>query len=59
LNFEILQVERQEAVINEVSKLCEVTENICRVEEEETKQSFFDLPIWSSPTDLMASLCGD
>ncbi|KAL9292951.1 hypothetical protein AtEden1_Chr3g0187841 [Arabidopsis thaliana] len=55
----IFMVERQEAVINEVSKLCEVTENICRVEEEETKQSFFDLPIWSSPTDLMASLCGD
>ncbi|CAE6069858.1 unnamed protein product [Arabidopsis arenosa] len=55
----LFMAEAQEAVINDVSKLCEVAENICRIEEEEKKQSFFDLPIWSSPTDLMASLCAD
>ncbi|KAG7563786.1 hypothetical protein ISN44_As10g005540 [Arabidopsis suecica] len=55
----LFMAEAQEAVINDVSKLCEVAENICRIEEEEKKQSFFDLPIWSSPTDLMTSLCAD
>ncbi|CAL9248388.1 unnamed protein product [Arabidopsis halleri] len=55
----LFMAEAQEAVINDVSKLCEVAENICRIEEEEKRQSFFDLPIWSSPTDLMTSLCAD
>ncbi|CAH8266954.1 unnamed protein product [Arabidopsis lyrata] len=55
----LFMAESQEAVINDVSKLCEVAENICRIEEEEKKQSFFDLPIWSSPKDLMTLLCGD
>ncbi|KAL1203373.1 hypothetical protein V5N11_033155 [Cardamine amara subsp. amara] len=53
-------VEAQETVIDDVSKLCEVAENICRIEEEEKKQSLFDLAIWrSSPKDLMTSLCAD
>ncbi|KAL0855955.1 hypothetical protein Bca101_061108 [Brassica carinata] len=52
--------EAQEEIINDVSNLCEVAENIIRVEEEETKQSLFDLDVWrSSPTNLMASLCAD
>ncbi|KAG7558988.1 hypothetical protein ISN45_Aa05g006000 [Arabidopsis thaliana x Arabidopsis arenosa] len=55
----LFMAEAQEAVINDVSKLCEVAENICRIEEEENKQCFFDLPIWSSPKDLMTSLCAD
>ncbi|EOA25560.1 hypothetical protein CARUB_v10018904mg [Capsella rubella] len=55
----LFMAEAQEAVINDVLKMCEVAENICRIEEEEKKQSFFDLPIWSSPTDLMTSLCAD
>ncbi|XP_010502760.1 PREDICTED: uncharacterized protein LOC104779997 [Camelina sativa] len=53
----LFMAERQEAVINDFFKLCEGAENICRTEEEEKKQSFFDLPIWSSPTDLMTPLC--
>ncbi|XP_010514459.1 PREDICTED: uncharacterized protein LOC104790407 [Camelina sativa] len=53
----LFMAEAQEAVINDFFKQCEVVENICRIEEEEKKQSFFDLPIWSSPTDLMTSLC--
>ncbi|KAF8058812.1 hypothetical protein N665_1241s0006 [Sinapis alba] len=51
--------EAQEVIINDVSNLCEVAENIIRVEEEETKQSLFDLAVWSSPRNLMASLCAD
>ncbi|CAH2045163.1 unnamed protein product [Thlaspi arvense] len=52
--------EAQEAIINDVSHLCPVAENICREEEEEEKkQSFFDLDVWSSPTSLMVSLCAD
>ncbi|XP_010425527.1 PREDICTED: uncharacterized protein LOC104710593 [Camelina sativa] len=53
----LFMAEAQEAVINHYLKQCEVAENLCRIEEEEKKQSFFDLPIWSSPTDLMTSLC--
>ncbi|KFK33670.1 hypothetical protein AALP_AA5G044400 [Arabis alpina] len=53
----LVMVEAQEAIIQDISNLCEVAENICKMEEEEKKQCFFDLPIWSSPTDLMASLC--
>ncbi|ESQ32711.1 hypothetical protein EUTSA_v10004961mg [Eutrema salsugineum] len=51
--------EAQEVIINDVSNLCEVAENICGMEEEEKKQSLFDLAVWSSPTGLMASLCTD
>ncbi|KAJ4877875.1 Uncharacterized protein Rs2_42893 [Raphanus sativus] len=51
--------EAQEVIINDVSNLCEVVEEIIRVEEEETKQSLFDLDVWSSPRNLMASLCAD
>ncbi|VVB04227.1 unnamed protein product [Arabis nemorensis] len=53
----LFMAEAQEAIIQDISNLCQVAENICRMEEEEKKQSFFDLDIWSSPTDLMASLC--
>uniref|UniRef100_A0A1J3I147 Uncharacterized protein n=1 Tax=Noccaea caerulescens TaxID=107243 RepID=A0A1J3I147_NOCCA len=55
----LFAVEAQEAAIHDISNLCEVAENICRMEEEEKKQSLFDLAVWSSPTDLMASLCAD
>ncbi|CAN7026016.1 hypothetical protein IGI04_024786 [Brassica rapa subsp. trilocularis] len=48
--------EAQEAIVNDVSNLCEVAENICRVEQEE-QESLFDLAVWSSPRSLMASLC--
>ncbi|XP_013725043.2 uncharacterized protein LOC106428840 [Brassica napus] len=51
--------EAQEVIINDVTNMCEVAESITRVEEEETKQSLFDLDVWSSPTNLMASLCAD
>ncbi|CAN6853493.1 unnamed protein product [Brassica oleracea] len=51
--------EAQEVIINDVSNLCEVAESITRVMEEERKQSLFDLDVWSSPTNLMASLCAD
>ncbi|KAF3566263.1 hypothetical protein DY000_02011026 [Brassica cretica] len=51
--------EAQEVIINDVSNLCEVAESVTRVMEEERKQSLFDLDVWSSPTNLMASLCAD
>ncbi|KAJ0252951.1 Cryptic loci regulator [Hirschfeldia incana] len=53
------KAEAQDVIINDVSRLCEVAENIIRVEEEETKQLLFDLDVWSSPRNLMASLCAD
>ncbi|XP_018483920.2 uncharacterized protein LOC108854768 [Raphanus sativus] len=51
--------EGQEAIINDVSDLCEVAEKICRIEHEEEEESLFDLAVWCSPRSLMASLCAD
>ncbi|RID43430.1 hypothetical protein BRARA_I00292 [Brassica rapa] len=55
----VSMTEAQEVIINDVSNMCEVAENITRVEEEEERQLLFDLDVWSSPTNLMASLCAD
>ncbi|XP_044466536.1 uncharacterized protein LOC123196538 [Mangifera indica] len=46
-----------EAIIHDVSNLCDVAEAMCNAQEEQLKQSFLDLPVWSSPQELMASLC--
>lgn len=50
-----LQVEAQAAIIHDVSNLCDVAEAMCSAQEEQLKQSFIDLPVWSSPRELMAS----
>lgn len=55
----LLQVEAQEAIIRDVSNLCDVAEAMCNAQEEQMKQSFIDLPIWASPHELIASLCVD
>ncbi|XVF86627.1 hypothetical protein PTKIN_Ptkin18bG0057600 [Pterospermum kingtungense] len=55
----LLQVEAQEAIIRDVSNLCDISEAMCTAQEEQLKQSYFDLPIWGSPRDLMESLCDE
>ncbi|KAF5457303.1 hypothetical protein F2P56_021416 [Juglans regia] len=55
----LLQVEAQEAIIRDISNLCDVTEAMCNAQEERLKQSLIDLPIWASPHELIASLCDD
>ncbi|KAF9603253.1 hypothetical protein IFM89_034586 [Coptis chinensis] len=55
----LLQVEAQEAVINDVLKLCDAVEVMCEEEEERVKQPFFDLPVWGSPRTLMEALTED
>ncbi|KAF8108209.1 hypothetical protein N665_0114s0094 [Sinapis alba] len=55
----LFTAEAQGAIINDVSNLCEVAENLCRVEQEEEEDSLFDLAVWCSPTSLMAFLCAD
>ncbi|KAI4350622.1 hypothetical protein L6164_005064 [Bauhinia variegata] len=55
----LLQVEAQEAVIHDVSNLCDVAEAMCDRQEQQFKQSLFDLPIWASPHELMKLLCDD
>ncbi|KAK9052392.1 hypothetical protein SSX86_029021 [Deinandra increscens subsp. villosa] len=53
----LLQVEAQEAFINEVSTLCDAAESICSAQEQLLKQPFIYLPIWeSSPRKLITSL---
>ncbi|ESQ46928.1 hypothetical protein EUTSA_v10027961mg [Eutrema salsugineum] len=57
---ELLSMEEaRESMIQNVSNLCEIAEGMCRTEEEEEKEKFFNLPVWGSPKDLMASLCYD
>ncbi|KAL6325292.1 hypothetical protein AAG906_023137 [Vitis piasezkii] len=55
----LLQAEAQEAIIHDVSNLCDVAEAMYNVQDEQLKQSFIDLPIWGSPRKLMASLCDE
>ncbi|XP_020238058.1 uncharacterized protein LOC109817252 [Cajanus cajan] len=55
----LLQVEAQEAIIRDVSNLCDIAEAVCVKREEQFKQTLFDLPIWASPHDLMQVLCDD
>ncbi|KAG8384881.1 hypothetical protein BUALT_Bualt04G0164400 [Buddleja alternifolia] len=53
----LYQVEAQEAVIQNVSNLCEVAQTLCNAQEERMKHQFINLPIWeTSPNDLMAAL---
>ena len=54
-----MQAESQEIIIRDVSNLCDIAEAMCNTQEERLKQSYFDLPIWASPRDLMASLCDE
>ncbi|XVF24977.1 hypothetical protein REPUB_Repub13aG0173700 [Reevesia pubescens] len=55
----LLQAEAQEMIIRDVSNLCDISEAMCNTKEEQLKQYYFDLPIWASPRDLMASLCDE
>ncbi|GAU45827.1 hypothetical protein TSUD_115150 [Trifolium subterraneum] len=52
-------VEAQEAIIHDISNLCDVAEAMCFKQEQLSKQSLFDLPIWSTPHELMQVLCYD
>lgn len=54
-----MQAESQEAIIRNVSNLCDIAEAMCNAEEEQLNKSLIDLPIWSSPRELMASLCDE
>lgn len=53
------QEEAREGIIQNVTNVCEIAEEICRIEEEGEKNMFFNLPVWGTPKDLMASLCYD
>lgn len=50
-------MEAQEAIIRDVSNLCDIAETVCVKREEQLKQTLFDLPIWASPLELMQGLC--
>lgn len=53
----LLQVEAQEAIIHDISNLCDIAEAMCHKQEQQVNQSLFDLPIWASPNELMQFLC--
>ncbi|KAI4348217.1 hypothetical protein L6164_008966 [Bauhinia variegata] len=55
----LLQVEAQEAIIHDVSNLCDIAEAMCDKQEKQFKQSLFNLPIWASPDELMKLLCDE
>ncbi|KAI3970411.1 hypothetical protein MKX01_024058 [Papaver californicum] len=52
----LLQEEMREGMIQDLSDLCDAAEATCKAEEEQLKQSFFELPVWASPRSLLASL---
>ncbi|CAI8594571.1 unnamed protein product [Vicia faba] len=51
----LFQVEAQEAIFHDISSLCDVAELLCLKQE----QSLFELPIWSTPLELMQELSYD
>ncbi|KAL1553352.1 hypothetical protein AAHA92_14041 [Salvia divinorum] len=54
------QVEAQEAIIVDVSKMCDVAEALCSAKEGIVRQQLINLPIWDpSPHELMAALGDD
>ncbi|CAN4082386.1 unnamed protein product [Withania somnifera] len=56
----LIQVEAQEAVIGNVSKLCDVVDAVWTTQEEKIKQSVLDLPVWAhAPSELISSLCSE
>ncbi|KAL3636646.1 hypothetical protein CASFOL_018945 [Castilleja foliolosa] len=53
----LTQIEAEEAIIQNISRLCDVAEALCSAEEEKLAQQFIELPIWEpTPQELMASL---
>lgn len=56
----LTQVEAQEAVIGNISKLCDVVDAVWTAQEEKIKQSVLDLPVWAhAPSELISSLCSE
>ncbi|KAM1075792.1 hypothetical protein PS2_023127 [Malus domestica] len=52
----LLQVDAHAAIIRDVSSLCDTADALCNEEEERISPLFFDIPICSSPRELMRSL---
>ncbi|KAM3286745.1 putative protein isoform X2 [Capsicum chacoense] len=56
----LVQVEAQEAVIGNISKLCDIVDAVWTAQEEKMKQSVLDLPVWAhTPSELISSLCAE
>ncbi|CAN1153613.1 hypothetical protein LINPERPRIM_LOCUS14805 [Linum perenne] len=53
------KAEAQEGIIGNVSNLCDIADAVCDAHQERLVKSFLELPVWSSPQDLMASLCDE
>ncbi|KAI4320491.1 hypothetical protein MLD38_033968 [Melastoma candidum] len=53
----LLQAERQEAIIHDLSQMCDRAEALCEAQEGQFRDSLLHLPIWASPRELMAALC--
>ncbi|KAB2610148.1 hypothetical protein D8674_018180 [Pyrus ussuriensis x Pyrus communis] len=52
----LLQVDAHAAIIRDVSSLCDTADALYNEEEEQISPLFFDIPICSSPRELMRSL---
>ncbi|CAN0904075.1 hypothetical protein LINGRAHAP2_LOCUS22877 [Linum grandiflorum] len=55
----LCKAEVQEGIIRNISNLCDVAEAVCDAHQDRLVQSFMDLRVWSSPQELMASLCDE
>ncbi|XP_028778559.1 uncharacterized protein LOC114735073 [Neltuma alba] len=53
----LLEVQAQEAIVHNISNLCDEAEAMCHKQEQQFKQTVFNLPIWASPVELMEFLC--
>ncbi|KAG6390080.1 hypothetical protein SASPL_151559 [Salvia splendens] len=55
----LAQVEAQEAIIRDVSSLCDIAEGLCSAQEGRFKQKLIDLPIWDPLPDELMKALGD
>ncbi|KAI4389116.1 hypothetical protein MLD38_001378 [Melastoma candidum] len=53
----LLQAEQQEAIIRDLTQMCDRAEALCKAQEEQFRDSLLQLPIWAPPQELMAALC--
>ncbi|CAL1391665.1 unnamed protein product [Linum trigynum] len=55
----LAKADAEERLILSFSNLCDQAEAACDARQERFVESFLELPVWSSPRELMASLCDD
>ncbi|KAJ4960469.1 hypothetical protein NE237_020379 [Protea cynaroides] len=55
----LIQAEAQEAILQDLSNVCDMIATLCKAQEERLNQSLIDLPVWATSRALMAYFSDD